>query len=156
MNTAEKNKATQNLNTDQIIALMDVYLNEWMHRDELLWSQVFRFFYATLIVTVLPNIATFVGITLPEINSKIFPILGMLMALVFLYVGLGYGMRMGASSLTYEKMINMLGNEELERISIKDRSKMKWGYLFASPMSLVLVVTMFVALEAVALVMLLV
>jgi hypothetical protein len=33
---------------------------------------------------------------------------------------------------------------------------MKWGYLFASPMSLVLVVTMFVALEAVALVMLLV
>ena len=156
MNTEEKNKVPQNLNTDQIIALMSVYLSEWEHRDELLWSQVFRFFYATLIVTILPNITTFVGIELPEINTKLFPIMGMLMALVFLYVGLGYGIRMGASSLTYEKMIKLLGDEEIERISIKDRSKIRWGYLFAAPMAMVLVVTMFVALEAVALVMLLV
>lgn len=155
---AEKEKVyeSQALDNDQIIALMSVYLSEWEHRDELLWTQVFRYFYATLIVTVLPNIAAFVGIELPEINIKLFPIIGMVMALVFLYVGLGYAIRLRASSRTYEKIMKLLGSEEYERISIRDKKKIKWGYLFATPMAMVLVVTMFVALEAVAVLLLVV
>lgn len=155
---AEKEKVYESeaLSKDQIIALMSVYLSEWEHRDELLWTQVFKYFYATIIVTVLPNIATFVGIELPKINIKLFPIIGMVMALVFLYVGLGYAIRLRASSRTYEKIMKLLGNEEYERISIRDKKKIKWGYLFATPMAVVLVVTMFVALEAVAVLLLVV
>lgn len=155
---AEKEKVDEStaLDKGQIIALMSVYLSEWEHRDELLWTQVFRYFYATLIVTVLPNIAAFVGIELPEINIKLFPIIGMVMALVFLYVGLGYAIRLRASSRTYEKIMKLLGSEEYERISIRDKKKVKWGYLFAPPMAMVLVITMFVALEAVAILLLVV
>lgn len=152
----EKVNKTRSLDNDQIIALMSVYLSEWEHRDELLWTQVFRYFYATLIVTVLPNAAVFIGIELPEINIKLFPIVGMLMALVFLYVGLGYAIRLRASSRTYEKMMKLLGSEEYERISVRDREKIRLGYLFAAPMAVILVVTMFVALEAVAIFLLVV
>ena len=146
----------EKLNTDQIISLMEIYLTEWAHRDELLWTQVFQYFYATLIVIVLPNIAAFIGIVLPQINTKLFPIIGMVMALVFLYVGLGYAIRLRASSRTYEKMMGLLGSEEYARISIRDKSKIKLGYLFAAPMATVLVVTMFIALETVAIFLLVV
>ncbi len=151
----EKQKANEanKLDNDQIIALMGVYLDEWNHRDELLWTQVFRYFYATLIVIILPNIAEFVGIELPEINTKIFPIIGIAMGIVFLYVGLGYALRLQASGKTYQKIMKLLSNEDYERISIRDKSKMKFGFLFAAPMSVVLVVTMFIALLAVAFVM---
>lgn len=152
----EKTHEAASLKKDQIIALMSVYLSEWEHRDELLWTQVFRYFYATLIVIILPNAATFIGIDLPQINIKLFPIIGMLMALIFLYVGLGYAIRLRASSRTYEKIMGLIGDKEYERISIKDKSKIKLGYLFATPMAMVLVLTMFAALEAVAILLLLI
>lgn len=145
----EKEESMEEMATDRddIIALMGVYLNEWEHRDELLWTQVFRYFYATLIVTVLPNAATFIGIDLPKVNVKIFPIIGLVMSIVFLYVGLGYAIRLRASSRTYEKMMNLLNDERYKRISIKDN---KLERIFSVPMAFVLVVTMFIALVAVA------
>lgn len=152
---AKLNKSNT-LNNSDLISLMGIYLSEWQHRDELLWTQVFRYFYASLIVTILPNIAVFIGIKLPEINIKLFPIMGMVMACVFLYVGAGYAVRLMASSRTYEKMMNLLGNEDYKRVSIKDRSEIKWGHLFAAPMAIVLVVTMFIALEIVAILLLVV
>lgn len=142
------------LTNDQIISLMDIYLNEWEHRDELLWEQVFRCFYATLIVTVLPNIASFVGIELPQINAKLFPIIGIVMSLVFLYVGLGYAMRLRASSKTYVKVMKLLGDEKYERISIKDRKEMKIGFIFSPPIAIVMVITMFLSLMAIAVLLL--
>ena len=54
--------------TQDLLALMQIYLSEWMHRDELLWKQVFKYFYATLFVLFLPNIAAFVQIELPDIS----------------------------------------------------------------------------------------
>ena len=138
---------------EEIIALMDVYLGEWEHRDTLLWKQVFRYFYATLFVTILPNIAKSIGIDLPNLNSKVFPIIGLGLSLIFLYVGLGYAVRLRASSRTYEKMMKLLKNPQYERISIKDGKsgkKSKLGVLLSVPMAYVLVVTMFAALVAVA------
>ena len=155
MHTEEfESKETKSLNNDQLITLMNVYLSEWEHRDGLLWTQVFRYFYATLIVIALPNIAACIGIELPEINTNLFPIIGIVMSIVFLYVGLGYAFRLQASGQTYEKIMKLLGNTDYERISIKDKNKIKGGYLFAAPMTFVLVITMFTALVAVALVLL--
>lgn len=139
---------------DQTIALMEIYLSEWEHRDELLWTQIFRFFYANLIVTVLPYIAEFLEIKLPPINSKLFPIIGMIMAVVFLYVGISYAIRLKASSDTYVKLMKKLGDEELERNSIKDKKKYKLGFIFSLPMAQVLVIAMFIALESIAIVLL--
>lgn len=151
----EKNVAVpKTLNEDQLIALMSVYLSEWEHRDELLWVQVFKIFYANVIVIVLPNIAAFIEIELPDINRKLFPIIGMLMAIVFLYISIGSIMRLKAIKLSYMKTMELLGNEKYECISIKDKSKIKWGYLFNTSLADVLVVTMFIALELLAIVLL--
>lgn len=38
---------------------------ELKHRDELFWKQIFAYFYATLIVSVLPTIRP-LGLQLPE------------------------------------------------------------------------------------------
>lgn len=147
-------KANTSLNKDQIIALMEIYLDEWQHRDSLLWAQVFKLFYADLIVIVLPNIAEFLGIVLPPINQKVFPLIGIFMAIMFLYMGIGYAIRLRASSRTYEKLMKHLGNEEFERISIKDKSKIKFGWMFAPPLAMLLVVTMFISLIAASIVLL--
>ena len=32
-------------NTDQLLNLMQIYLSEWMHRDSLLWKQIFTYFF---------------------------------------------------------------------------------------------------------------
>lgn len=126
---------------DQIINLLNVYLTEWTHRDSLLWSQVFKYFYATLVVIFLPNIAGFLGINLPNIPSIIFPILGILLSAVFLYVSMGYAKRLEAIGKTYQHLINLLP-ENLQRYSLNS-PEIKYGKFFKSKMSVVLCVLMF-------------
>lgn len=38
------------------ISLLNIYLEEWRLRDQLIWSQMYRFFYAILIIILLPNL----------------------------------------------------------------------------------------------------
>lgn len=145
---------TDTLYKDQIISLMEIYLNEWEHRDSLLWKQAFKFFYANLVVTVLPSIAEFVGISLPPINKKVFPIIGIIMSMVFLYIGIGYAIRLRASSRTYENTMKLLGDEKYCRVSIKDKKHIKFGWMFAFPMAALIIIAMFIALVTTSIVML--
>jgi len=147
---------------EEIINLMGIYLSEWEHRDTLLWSQVFKLFYANLIVIILPNIASFIGIDLPSINEKIYPIIGIIMSLIFLYVGIGYCFRLMASSRTYVKLMKQLNKKEYERVPldddderINDDYKMpKIARYFSTQMVFVLVPTMFLSLIVLSLVIL--
>ena len=133
----------EDIQTDDLINLMNVYLSEWTHRDELLWSQVFRYFYVTVVVIFLPNIAGFLGIILPEkLPNIIFPIAGLVLALVFLYVSIGYAKRLEAVGKTYQKLICYLP-KEIQRYSLLD-PEIKLGKFFHRPMSIVLCVLMFV------------
>lgn len=113
-----------------LLDLMDIYLSEWKHRDEMLWKQVFKYFYATLVVLFLPNIASFLGINLPEFPAVLFPLAALVLSLVFLYISIGYSKRLEASGNTYQKLINLLP-EELRRISVSDPN-IKFGRFFLS------------------------
>ncbi len=88
------------LEKQQIIDLLAVYYSEWQHRDDILWSQMFKLFYANLIVTILPYIAEAFVDDFPAINPKIFPVLGIVMTCAALYIGIGYAVRLQASSDT--------------------------------------------------------
>lgn len=140
-------KEKDNLSTNQIISLMSIYLSEWEHRDNILWSQVFKMFYANLMVIILPNAADFLGISLPTINNDVFPIIGMVMAIVFLYIGLGYVYRLKASGLTYAKVMNLLGDTLYQRTSLRSIPN---GNIFSSSIAHILVIAMFIVLEALA------
>ena len=139
------------LNENEIISLMDVYLSEWMHRDELLWKQVFALFYANLIVMLLPYMADLIHMTLPINNNNVFHMIGIFMALVSMYIGIGYAVRLRASSLSYERLMEAL-DKKYRRISInrkddiKDIKGLKYAWLFKCQISILLVFVMFLSL----------
>ena len=54
MKKEEKNNDIQNTNIlssdyDSAISLLNLYFAEWSHRDQMMYSQMFRFFYSILI-----------------------------------------------------------------------------------------------------------
>ena len=149
----EKINDSKELDPEQLISLMAIYLDEWKHRDSLLWSQTFKLFYANLIVIILPYVTNFLGLSLPPINNKIFFIIGIVFAFVFLYIGLGYAKRLNASSATYKNMMKLLGKEQYCRVPLE---KIKGGKLFKPSIATVLVYAMFFALEIIAITLLLI
>ena len=134
----------ENFLISDVVALMNVYLDEWMHRDELLWTQAFKYFYATLVVLFLPNLAEFLQIDLPKFPVLLFPIIALVLSIVFLYVTIGYCKRLEASGKTYQKLINYLPNE-LQRVPLDDPS-IRYGKFLSYPMSVILCSLMFAGL----------
>lgn len=119
-------KEQENLNYDQIISLLSVYESEWEHRNNILWSQVFKFFYISIFIMVLPNITTYLSINLPELPSKLFPIVGILSSTLSYIVSLSYSKRLEASSETY-KQINSFLPDKYRRVKLKN---IKYGKYF--------------------------
>lgn len=58
------------IDEDMIIDLLNIYLQEYIHRDNLMWSQTYKFFFASLIIMLLPNLTERLGIIIPEIFSS--------------------------------------------------------------------------------------
>lgn len=141
----------EDFSVDDVLCLLNIYLSEWEHRDELLWKQVFKYFYATVIVLFLPNIASFLQIELPKFPKVIFPLAALILALVFLYVSIGYAKRLEASGKTYQNLLNLLP-QEMQRVPLAD-SQIKYGKFFARRMSVVICTLMFLGLFVLALVM---
>lgn len=138
-------------NTDNLLTLMNIYLTEWCHRDELLWKQVYTYFYATLVVLFLPNFTSFLGFHLPLFPSIIFPRIALVMSIVFLYVSIGYTKRLAAIGNTYQKLIDYLP-PDLRRIRVSEITK-KHKRLFTMRMSEVLCILMFGSLFVMSVVM---
>ncbi len=101
---------------------MEVYLQEYTHREKHMWSQNYRFFFSSLIVMLLPNLTDYFSLNIPKFlteHAYIFPLLGIVMSVVFLYVSLNLGKRFKAISDTYNDLIKKLP-EAYKRISIED------------------------------------
>jgi len=128
---------------DKIISLMGVYLDEWKYRDAGFWNQVFKYFYVNLIVTTLPNIAGFLKINLPNINTGLFPIVGIIMAFVFLYLGLSDLARTRAIGDTYVRLMGLLGSEYFQRIKVKGNKDYDKFGIFGKSRAWVMVWAMF-------------
>ena len=141
----------QDFTVDNILDLMNIYWAEWCARNETLWNQVFKYFYATLIVLFLPNISTFIGIALPVVPSVLFPAVALIMSLVFLYVSLGFAKRLEAIAKTYQNLINLLP-PELRRIPMSS-PEISMGKFYNKPLSYITSYLMFIALSVMSLVM---
>ncbi len=146
-----KEQYFKEFNTEDLLKLMNIYLSEWCHRDELLWKQVYTYFYATLIVLFLPNLTIFVDLHLASFPSIVFPIIALIMSAVFFYVSMGYTKRLAAIGDTYQKIIDFLP-PDLRRIRISEMSK-RCNKLFTQRMSVILCVLMFGSLFIMSLVM---
>ena len=134
------------------ISLLSVYFSEWSHRDQILWSQIYKFFYAILVVILLPNISSFLQIDLPDIPTEFFCLCGLILSILFLYVSFGYLKRLEASGKTYSKIIETLP-PEYQRISLRD---LRHGVLFTPRTSYFICFTLFLILCSLSLILLLI
>ena len=139
----KKNKShhnTQSSNYEDIISLLNIYLTEWIHRDQILWSQVFKLFYAILVVILLPNISSYLNITLPAVPT------------VFFRISVGYLKRLEAIGNTYQKLINRLPVEyQRQRIN-----ELHFGKLFIRRTSYLVCALLFLSLFSLSIILMLV
>ena len=111
------NQNDEKLNYDQIISLLSIYENEWEHRNNMLWSQIFKFFYFSIFAMILPNITEYLSISLPSI--KMFPFIGLICSSLSFFMSLSYSKRLETSSKTYNNINNMLPIQ-YRRVKLKD------------------------------------
>lgn len=101
-------KLPEDVTKDDFFRLLSQYYDELKHRDTMFWKQVFAYFYATLICSVLPVIKPF-ELKIPEPMPKnIFPILGIAMAVCFFFVSMAYAKRLKSIGKRYQEMLDML------------------------------------------------
>lgn len=136
---------------EHVLELMDIYLSEWIARNESMWNLVFKYFYVALIVLFLPNVANRIGITLPQFPPILFPIIASVLSLYFLYVSVGYAKRLEAVGRTYQKLIDLLP-KKLKRLTLLD-SEIKYGKYFHARMGTKLCCVMFGVLIFLSIVM---
>lgn len=142
---------------DNTITLLNIYLSEWQHRDQIISSEVFKIYYAILIVILLPNLAPYLQIELPEIPFYIFRVIGLLLSFVFLYVSLGYYIRLHSLSNTCKKIIDKLPieyqKESLTSIKIKN---IPIGKIFMPRLSYILCFALFISLFSLSLILMII
>lgn len=106
--------------TEDLLTLMNIYLEEWKHRDSMLWKQVFTYFFAILIVMIIPfaNINGFsLGDKLPQCA---FPIVGLVLDLIYAIICYNYAARLSSVGKAYTNIIDMLPRK-YQRTKIKDK-----------------------------------
>ena len=142
-----KNNGPLSSDYDSTISLLNVYFMEWSHRDQMLWAQTFRFYYASLIVILLPNISGALQIDLPAIPKLIYRLIGLLISLVFLYVSLGYAIRFHIISKSYREILYKLPNEYKQK-SFDDfgPKEIKVAKLFKPRLGYIVCITLFLSL----------
>ena len=148
--TEEINGMSSNepLNDKDLIALMDVYSKEWIHRDSLFWVQIFKFFYATLIVTIIPNLENSSWFNFSSVPRCLFRVIALLMSGLFLYLGLAAGKRLEAIRDTYGDLSKKL-KPGYNKYEIKDLHFKLFGHdipVFGCHTSKLIVYTMFLLL----------
>lgn len=134
---------------DTLISLLGVYLSEWEHREQFLWVQLFRFYFAILIVILFPNLTGYFHMTLP-IHDEVFRIVGLHLSFIFLYVSIGYVMRFQASGDTYQHLIDQLP-DSYQRKRVKDY---KFGHFFDCRITYIVCISLFLTLFILAIIML--
>ncbi len=142
---------------DTTISLLNLYLAEWIQRDQITWSQIFKIFYAILIIILLPNLALHFNLELPNLPILIFRIIGLFLSFIFLYISLGYAMRLQAISDTYRDIIKKLP-EEYQRKSVKDiKFKNKFiGKIFMPRIGYLICFALFLALLSLSIILMII
>ena len=141
----------RDFSVEDLLNLMNIYLSEWAHRSEVLWRQVFYYFYATIIVLFLPNLTSFIGISLPDFPELLFPSVAFFLSFAFLYVSLGLAKRIDASVKTYHKLVDFLP-VELRTITIES-PEIRYGKFFSKRMSVIICFLLFFCLLSMSIVM---
>lgn len=143
----EKKTTTNRLLSSEFestISLLNVYLTEWCHREEFMWVQLFRFYFAILIVILFPNLYNALGVEeLPYIPKVVFRVIGIIFSFVYIYVALAYVARFQAIADTYKRIIETLPKEyqrdDMKKTKFRKFFSIRITYLICSILFITLV-----------------
>lgn len=139
------------------ISLLNIYFSEWHHRSQTLWSQTFKFYYAVLIIILLPNLALRFQLNLPRVPILTFRVVGLLLSFVYLYISLGYAVRLHAVSITYQKIINKLPKSyRRKRVKNIKCKSIRIGKIFAINLSYIICFVLFLSLFILAFILIII
>lgn len=146
-----KKQAYEIKTTEELLTLMNIYYGEWAHRDSLMWKQVCTFFFAAFIVILLP-FSDIWGINLTEIiPDYLFPVAGIVLSLIFLYITIQYAHRLSKSSDTCRELIEFLP-KEFQRKSLHSKDDITFLKKLAYTVPIIMFLTL-IAFAAVVLVL---
>lgn len=95
-------------NSSELIQLMEIYCAEYCHRDDAYWRHIKTYFFAILIIDIIP-FANIFGIDFKvNLPNYIFPVIGMILTVFFYVIGKGFEVRLKAASESYNNLILML------------------------------------------------
>lgn len=135
------------------ISLLNVYLAEWCHREEFMWLQLFRFYFAILIVSLFPNLYNAIGVEeLPYIPEVLFRIIGIILSFVYIYVALAYVVRFQAIADTYKRIIETFP-KEYQR---DDMNKTKFSKFFSKRITYLVCFILFITLVSIPILLLII
>jgi len=135
-----ENLEQQTLTNQELISLLGVYLEDFKHRNNILWGNTFKLFYAALLIILLPTVyvakVEFIFLPMP---TELYRAVCFVMLLAILYVVAGYAKRLECCTETYKKM-----NEKLPKeYQRKDILELKFGKYFLPRTSYLLAFLMF-------------
>lgn len=100
------------LSTAELIALLAVYESEFEHRDKILYSRIYHFFYISIIIMLCPFVSIGgVSLKLEGIPPKCFIVAGMVCEVLAFFICILHADRLDKSSKTYVKVIKMLPSQ---------------------------------------------
>lgn len=132
-------------NTEHLLELWNIFLVEWQHRDSMFWKQVYLYFLSSLIVMLFPYIKIWKQDFTEKLPSHLFPIVGILMALLFFIICEGYIARLEALDIQIDKIRSQLP-EEFKRKTVKEIRSGVWGKILNWRMTKVITRFMFIGL----------
>lgn len=96
------------IESEDYFRILSQYYDELKHRDNLFWKQIFTYFYAVIIVCICP-LTKPLELNIPcYIPKIIFPIVGLIMTIFFLFVSLAYSKRLECIGDAYSNMLKMI------------------------------------------------
>ena len=149
-----KIKSEYDINTtDELLTLIGIYLSEWEHRDSMFWKEIITYFFATLVVMLLPFMNPW-AMTFPEeLPTFLFPCIGLIMTIAFFIISNAYIVRMKLMNTVYQDLINMLP-PAYRRKQIRKVYHGIWGTILNCRMASFICYFMFFALTGIGTVLL--
>lgn len=108
-----------NLSNEVVINILNIYFEEWKYRCENFWKRFNQFTIVTFFASTMPiTFRIFEGLVLPEISLVFFPVCGIILSLLCLFLCWSEASRLISSDLTIKKIIKDLGKDEFEKESL--------------------------------------
>lgn len=112
------------LNNTEIVYLLSVYEEEWRYRDNAWFSRTIKMFLISMIIISFPFVYINFIKKLPDINKLLFPISGIVVSTLFLFVSLMHAKRLSKIGDTIYKLNTCLKEVyQMERIDDRKINK---------------------------------